>query len=111
MVNPLSDACGFVASRSPVGKFTYVIAASVILSDVDRRVGASDTPNAWPSVFPNRCGPRLIKSLLYLPKAHSLDGFDPGFGLLALLDTSQPDSATTQSGVDIRVKRTWEPFQ
>ena len=91
MVNPLSGACGFAASGSAIDEFTHVIAASVILSDFNRRVCASDTPSAWPSVFPNRCGPCLIKRLLYLPNAYPLDGFDPGFGLLTLLDTSQPD--------------------
>src|ERR1700723_1948176 len=81
MVNPFSGACGFVALGCPVDEVTYVIAASVTLSDFRRRVCASDTPNACPSVFPKRCGPCLIKSLLYLPKAYNMDGLDPGFEL------------------------------
>src|ERR1700721_2956919 len=106
MVNPFSGACGFVALGCPVDEVTYVIAASVTLSDFRRRVCASDTPNACPSVFPKRCGPCLIKSLLYLPKAYNMDGLDPGFELQsASIGISKPDGQTIKPPASRRKER------
>src|ERR1700722_12778298 len=78
MVNPFTGACGSVGSGCPAGEFTYVIAARVALSDFRARLWASDTPNAWPSIFPKRPGPRLTESLLNSPKDYRKHACGPG---------------------------------